>query len=68
MARALVTGGCGFVGRHLSERLLAEGMDVVSKLQRTEGVPGKVEPDTIIKATVVKKRRHPYKPITRQDK
>jgi GDP-L-fucose synthase len=30
MARALVTGGCGFVGRHLSERLLAEGMDVVS--------------------------------------
>ncbi|WP_037421489.1 NAD-dependent epimerase/dehydratase family protein [Sinorhizobium sp. CCBAU 05631] len=29
MARALVTGGCGFVGRHLCDRLLAEGLDVV---------------------------------------
>ena len=29
MARALVTGGCGFVGRHLIRRLLAEGLDVV---------------------------------------
>ncbi|PZM15583.1 NAD-dependent epimerase/dehydratase family protein [Rhizobium tubonense] len=29
MARALVTGGCGFVGRHLIRRLLIEGLDVV---------------------------------------
>jgi len=29
MARALVTSGCGFVGRHLIRRLLAEGLDVV---------------------------------------
>jgi GDP-L-fucose synthase len=29
MARALVTGGCGFVGRHLILRLLSEGLDVV---------------------------------------
>ncbi|MBB6488663.1 NAD-dependent epimerase/dehydratase family protein [Rhizobium lusitanum] len=29
MARALVTGGCGFVGRHLIRRLVAEGLDVV---------------------------------------
>ncbi|MFA1623882.1 NAD-dependent epimerase/dehydratase family protein [Rhizobium mongolense] len=29
MTRALVTGGCGFVGRHLCDRLLAEGFDVV---------------------------------------
>lgn len=28
--RALVTGGAGFIGSHLSERLLAEGADVVA--------------------------------------
>jgi nucleoside-diphosphate-sugar epimerase len=27
--RALVTGGCGFVGRHLCRKLLSEGFDVV---------------------------------------
>ncbi|MCM2401944.1 NAD-dependent epimerase/dehydratase family protein [Rhizobium sp. S153] len=29
MARALVTGGAGFVGRHICSRLLKEGVDVV---------------------------------------
>jgi len=29
MAKYLVTGGCGFIGSHLSERLIAAGSDVV---------------------------------------
>ncbi|MGE3340288.1 MAG: NAD-dependent epimerase/dehydratase family protein, partial [Alphaproteobacteria bacterium] len=27
--KALITGGCGFVGSHLAERLLADGHDVI---------------------------------------
>ena len=27
--KCLVTGGCGFIGSHLSERLIQEGHDVV---------------------------------------
>ncbi|MDH5479113.1 MAG: NAD-dependent epimerase/dehydratase family protein, partial [Nitrospinota bacterium] len=28
--RALITGGAGFIGSHLSRRLMAEGMEVVA--------------------------------------
>ena len=28
-SRVLITGGAGFIGSHLSERLLAEGHDVI---------------------------------------
>ncbi len=39
MARALVTGGAGFVGRHLCGKLISEGVDVVcvDKLARGTG-------------------------------
>ena len=30
MAKILITGGAGFVGSHLAERLVSEGHDVIS--------------------------------------
>ncbi|NML73174.1 NAD-dependent epimerase/dehydratase family protein [Rhizobium sp. S-51] len=44
MARALVTGGAGFVGRHVCARLLAEGLDVVCIDSLVEGT-GALPPD-----------------------
>ncbi|TCN33947.1 GDP-L-fucose synthase [Sinorhizobium americanum] len=44
MTRALVTGGCGFVGRHLIKRLLTEGLDVVCVDPLVEGT-GARHPD-----------------------
>lgn len=55
-------------GLHTVFGRVVEGMDVLAKLKRTEGVPGKPEPDKIIKATVLAKRPHAYTPITRPDK
>ena len=28
MSKAIVTGGCGFIGCHIVEQLLADGLDV----------------------------------------
>ncbi len=54
-------------GKHTVFGRVVEGMDVLSKLHRTEGVPGRPEPDKIISASVVSKRPHAYKPVTRPD-
>ncbi|MEX0675532.1 MAG: peptidylprolyl isomerase [Pirellulales bacterium] len=55
-------------GKHTVFGRVVEGMRVLAKLQRTEGVPGVPgPPDKIIKATVLSKRPHAYRPIKRLD-
>lgn len=44
MSRALVTGGCGFVGRNLCKKLLAEGLDIVCVDSLLAGT-GAIHPD-----------------------
>src|SRR5215218_4389905 len=41
--RAVVTGGAGFLGSHLCERLLADGYDVVALDNFLTSSPGNVE-------------------------
>src|SRR5260370_2928202 len=41
--RAVVTGGAGFLGSHLCERLLAEGWDVLAFDNLVTGVDSNVE-------------------------
>src|SRR5258708_19723868 len=41
--RAVVTGGAGFLGSHLCERLLAEGWDVLALDNLVTGVDSNVE-------------------------
>jgi UDP-glucose 4-epimerase len=43
MKRALVTGGCGFIGSHLVDRLLAAGTEVVNVDNMTTGIARFVE-------------------------
>lgn len=43
MQRALVTGGAGFIGSHLCERLLASGMDVLCVDNFFTGSKGNIE-------------------------
>ncbi len=44
MARLLVTGGAGFIGSHLCERLLAEGNDVICIDNFLTGSPDNIAP------------------------
>ncbi len=44
MARILVTGGAGFIGSHLCERLLAEGNDVICIDNFLTGSPDNIAP------------------------
>lgn len=44
MKRALVTGGCGFIGSHLCELLIAEGHEVIVVDNLTSGRPSNLEP------------------------
>jgi len=53
-------------GKHTVFGRVVDGMDVLAKIQRTEGIPG-ATPDKIIKATVISKRNHKYVPVTRPD-
>ena len=54
-------------GKHTVFGRVVEGMDVLTKLQRIQPGQGGT-PDKIIAATVLSKRKHPYRPIVRQDK
>jgi cyclophilin family peptidyl-prolyl cis-trans isomerase len=47
-------------GKHTVFGRVIEGFDVLPKLIRTEDAPPGSERDTIVKATVVRKRSHPY--------
>jgi cyclophilin family peptidyl-prolyl cis-trans isomerase len=49
-------------GKHTVFGRVIEGMDVLAKLQRTEGTSKTGTPDKIIKAEVLRKRGHDYVP------
>jgi cyclophilin family peptidyl-prolyl cis-trans isomerase len=53
-------------GRHTVFGRVIEGADVLAKIQRIDpqAPDPSIKPDKIIKATVVRKRDHPYKPET----
>ena len=49
-------------GKHTVFGRVIEGMDVLAELQRVDPQRGGAKPDKIVKATVVRKREHEYKP------
>jgi cyclophilin family peptidyl-prolyl cis-trans isomerase len=54
-------------GKHTVFGRVLEGMDVLAKLQRTEGISRLGPPDKIIKAEVIRKRPHKYQPKTNSE-
>jgi cyclophilin family peptidyl-prolyl cis-trans isomerase len=51
-------------GKHTAFGRVIDGMEVLSKLQRRDpDDPNRPEPDTIIEATVIRKRDHEYTPM-----
>jgi len=58
-------------GKHTVFGRVVEGFDVLPALARTQDSQGRtvagIEPDRILKATVVRKRSHPYEPKTLPD-
>jgi cyclophilin family peptidyl-prolyl cis-trans isomerase len=58
-------------GKHTVFGRVIEGFDVLPKLMRTTDDQGRpvagVQPDTIVKAEVLRKRNHPYVPETKPD-
>jgi len=58
-------------GKHTVFGRVIEGFDVLPKIMRTSDDQGRpvagVQPDTIVKAEVVRKRSHPYVPQTKPD-
>ncbi len=58
-------------GKHTVFGRVIEGFDVLPRLARTQDPQGRpvagVEPDRIVKATVLRKRPHPYEPKTLPD-
>ncbi len=47
-ARVLITGGAGFIGRHLSRRLLAEGFDITIYDSFSQQIHGVALPRTVL--------------------
>ena len=58
-------------GKHTVFGRVIEGLDVLPRIRRTQDDEGRpvagVEPDRITKAVVVRKRNHPYEPVTLPD-
>jgi cyclophilin family peptidyl-prolyl cis-trans isomerase len=58
-------------GKHTVFGRVIEGLDVLPRIRRTQDDEGRsvagVEPDRITKAVMVRKRNHPYEPVTLPD-